>query len=358
MIDVVVPARDEGALIGACLRSVSAPGVRVVVVADGCSDDTAERAAEAGAEVVETAARGKAAALNTGLSRCRDGAAVVFLDADTVLTPGTTEALARVLDTPRPLLAAPRPLLVRPTGRLGRDFAAVWTRLPGVEGDVIGAGCYAVSAAGRERWSEFPPIVADDAFVRTLFAPDERVVVREGAFLLVLPEGRELVDVVRRWRSGNAALETSPSVDRTGNLRVVARRPGLWPHLPGFAAVLAAGKLRSTTGWARASRLREVGRPAAEYTLVVDPSVTPAADARAQLETLAWRFPAACVYGAGEGTVVRRGKPAGLALAETRLWERAGKPDRVATLCERAAALGARPLITPLATYLGSRAKH
>ncbi|MHC5795147.1 glycosyltransferase family 2 protein [Lacisediminihabitans sp. FW035] len=50
---VVIPARDESALIGRCLRSVSsaidhlqsadgAPSVRVVVVLDRCSDDTAE----------------------------------------------------------------------------------------------------------------------------------------------------------------------------------------------------------------------------------------------------------------------------------------------------------------------------
>jgi hypothetical protein len=47
--------------------------------------------------------------------------------------------------------------------------------------------------------------------VRIRFAADECQVVEDGAFILVLPEGRELVGVVRRWRDGNAELASSPS---------------------------------------------------------------------------------------------------------------------------------------------------
>jgi len=62
---VVVPARDEEALLGACLRSVEVarltmtrlgvPGV-AVVVADSCTDTTASIARHTGARVLETAA--------------------------------------------------------------------------------------------------------------------------------------------------------------------------------------------------------------------------------------------------------------------------------------------------------------
>lgn len=268
MIDVVVPAHDERSHIGACLRSVLTDSagldLRVIVVANGCTDDTAviARAIPAGDQqviVVETPRSGKTAGLNAAEPH-RRGCSVVYLDADTVLTPGTMAALSAALDTATARLVAPRAMLVRPSGLLARSFAAVWTSLPSVAGQVIGGGCYAVNPAGRARWSAFPAVVADDAFVRTRFSAEECKVVEDGAFLLVLPEGRELVGVVRRWRDGNAELRTAPS-NRTGrNLRALLLRPRLWPHLAGFAVVIAAGRLRRPTRWARAERLRTVAR--------------------------------------------------------------------------------------------------
>ncbi|MCP2269101.1 glycosyltransferase [Actinokineospora diospyrosa] len=350
MIDVVVPARDEGALVGACVRSALVGSadldVRVVVVANGCSDDTAERAREAGAVVVETAGEGKAAALNVGLGHCREGA-VVFLDADTVLTPGTLGAMAAALDVPRPRLVGPRPLLVEPDGWLARGFAAVWTRLPGVADDVVGAGCYAVNAAGRDLVPAFPDVVADDAWARTRFA--ERVVA--GTFLFVLPRGRELVDVVRRWRDGNAALPESPSASTARNLTFIARRPRLWPRLPAFLAVLVLGRRRR--GWARADGVRQPGRMASSYTFLT--SATPADDAYDQLYAVASRFPRAGVYGAGPGELVRYGKPVGVALVETALWERIGRPTDLGVLHTRSRAVGATPMTTPLARFTAPR---
>jgi hypothetical protein len=39
-------------------------------------------------------------------------------------------------------------------------------------------------------------------------------------------------------------------------LRAVLGKPWLWPHLPAFAIVLAAGRLRGRVGWARTDSLR------------------------------------------------------------------------------------------------------
>ncbi|SES39182.1 glycosyltransferase family 2 protein [Actinokineospora terrae] len=342
-VDVVVPARDEGALVGAGVRSVFAGSagldVRVIVVANGCTDDTAERAREAGATVVEVAGEGKAAALNVGLARCRDGA-VVFLDADTVLLPGTLARMAAAMDAPEPRLVGPRPLVVRPTGWLARSFSAVWTRLPAVTGDVVGAGCYAINAAGRALVPRFPDVVADDAWVRMQFR--ERIVA--GEFLLVFPEGRELVDVVRRWRDGNAALPEAPSAGAGQNLGFVLRNPALWLRLPGFMAVLALG--RRQRGWARSEGVRVAGRMAPGYTFLTEG--TPVEGAYERLYALASRFPGAGVYGGGVSGDVRFGKPRGAALVETRLWERIGRPSGLGELWVRARAAGATPMVLPL----------
>jgi hypothetical protein len=130
---------------------------------------------------------------------------------------------------------------------LTRAYARVWESLPGVAEDV-GSGCYGVSAAGRDRWGVFPNLLADDAYVRTRFAAEERVVSGPGA-LVCMPEGVDLVRAVRRWRTGNAQLRSAMGssadvgVGLVRNLAHIAARPGLWADLSAFTAITAAALL-------------------------------------------------------------------------------------------------------------------
>ena len=174
----------------------------------------------------------------------------MYLDADTVLLPGALRSLVAALEaTRRPRLAAPRAVMARPRTRLVRSFARVWSSLPAVGPDVLGAGCYAVNAAGRARWASFPALTADDGFVRARFAPAERVVV-EGASLFTLPEGRDLVQAMCRWRRGNRELrrggaEKCRSLGGTAaaTYASIATRPALWPHLPAFLLLTALARV-------------------------------------------------------------------------------------------------------------------
>lgn len=104
-LDVLIPAHDEEASIGALLASIgagtAAPGLgTVLVVADHCADATADASRAAGAEVMvrDTGPRGKPAALRDGLavlaSRPGRGAGVIMLDADCVCSPGLVAELA------------------------------------------------------------------------------------------------------------------------------------------------------------------------------------------------------------------------------------------------------------------------
>jgi cellulose synthase/poly-beta-1,6-N-acetylglucosamine synthase-like glycosyltransferase len=100
---VVVPAHDEAAGIAETVRSLLAIDYprelfEVVVVADNCTDDTAERARQAGATVLERvdrARRGKGYALAHAFERSiaqGDVDAVVVIDADTVVSPNLLRA--------------------------------------------------------------------------------------------------------------------------------------------------------------------------------------------------------------------------------------------------------------------------
>src|SRR5262245_21893588 len=100
---VLVPAHDEEAGIAATVRNVRAqvaPGDRILVVADNCTDSTSDAARAAGAQVVERddpARRGKGFALDFGLQQLAADppAVVVVVDADCELGPGALDALVR-----------------------------------------------------------------------------------------------------------------------------------------------------------------------------------------------------------------------------------------------------------------------
>lgn len=98
---VLVPAHDEALTIAGtlqCARTQLLEGDRMVVVADNCSDRTAQIAAEHSAEVFERlddSRRGKGYALEFGL-RClsaRPPEVVVMLDADCLLDESALERL-------------------------------------------------------------------------------------------------------------------------------------------------------------------------------------------------------------------------------------------------------------------------
>jgi cellulose synthase/poly-beta-1,6-N-acetylglucosamine synthase-like glycosyltransferase len=108
--DVVVPAHDEEAGIAATVRSILAVDYppelrRVLVVADNCSDRTAERARRAGARVLvrdDPAYRGKGRALAFAFAECLSEGfadAVVVIDADSTVSPNLLRAFSARLAT-------------------------------------------------------------------------------------------------------------------------------------------------------------------------------------------------------------------------------------------------------------------
>jgi hypothetical protein len=120
---VLIPAHNEEAGLGATLAALApelGPDDRVLVVADNCTDRTAEVARARGVEVVERtdlSRRGKGYALAFGLDvlRSKPPAVVVILDADCVIAPGGLARLAdRAHATGCPVQAAYR--MVPPPG--------------------------------------------------------------------------------------------------------------------------------------------------------------------------------------------------------------------------------------------------
>jgi glycosyltransferase involved in cell wall biosynthesis len=102
VIAVLIPAHNESSGIVATLNSIQAQlrsQDRLLVVADNCSDDTAEVAKKNGAEVIkrqDAKNRGKGYALDFGLRHLSQNSpdVVIVIDADCLLDPNALQQLA------------------------------------------------------------------------------------------------------------------------------------------------------------------------------------------------------------------------------------------------------------------------
>ena len=215
MLSLIIPASNEEHWIGPCLAAVAASvpvpgGLEVIVVANGCHDRTAEVArgfagSIPGLKVLDLAEGSKPLALTKGDALAK-GECRAWLDADCVVSAGVLVALASALSVPQARYAGATPVIPRAKSWVTRAYARFWQRLPFARSVAPGYGLYAVNAAGRARWGDFPRIISDDTFVRLQFTPDERVQVADTYIWPMIEGYAALVRVRRRQDRGVAEL--------------------------------------------------------------------------------------------------------------------------------------------------------
>ncbi len=219
MIGVVVPAHDEEEHIGACVRSLLAASrcagldgeaVTAVVVADACSDATAEIATRAGAVVVRCAARNVGIARATGAQHALELGArwLAFTDADSVVAPDWISAqLALGSD------AVCGTIAVADWGsygeRMKRHFEATYTDADGhrhIHGANLGVSAAAYLFAGG-----FAPLASseDVAFVDALH--------RSGALIAWSAAPRVVTSARSRFRARGGFGQTLARIEREGS---------------------------------------------------------------------------------------------------------------------------------------------
>jgi glycosyltransferase involved in cell wall biosynthesis len=207
---VVIPAHDESASIRRCLDAlfagVALGELEVVVVCNGCADDTAAQARSSGhpVRVIELEAASKPAALRAGDEAAR-ALPRIYLDADVVLRGSAARA---VLERLRGGAVAARPPVRYKTSASSapvRSYYRARSQVPALLASLWGAGVYGLSAAGRSRFDAFPDVVADDLWVDRQFAPGEIEIVGCAPVEVAVPRrARDLVRVLRRTYRGKA----------------------------------------------------------------------------------------------------------------------------------------------------------
>lgn len=211
----LVPARDEAACVAATVAGLlSISNVdRVIVIDDGSSDDTADLARRAGAEVLRLeSGRGKGAALQVGLQRAGYADALLLIDADVGATAAHAAALLGPILGGRADMTVG--ILPRPphSGGIG---AVKWLARRGIS--LLAGGFTAEAPLSGQRALSSAAVDAATPFAAG-FGVEVALTVRAlraGLTVLEVPvemshaaTGRDLAGFAHRWRQFRDVLAT------------------------------------------------------------------------------------------------------------------------------------------------------
>ena len=259
MISIIIPAHNERSVIARTLKAMTdgaEPGeLDLIVVCNGCADDTAEvaRGFSPSVRVIETDIPGKTHALNLGDEAAR-GFPRIYADADVVITIETVRALASRLERGDVLAVAPTPNfdLSRCSWPV-RACYQIRSLLPSAQEGIGGSGVYALSEIGRARFREFPALTADDGYVRIQFRSGERETVTSATSTVFPPRTiRDLLATKTRAHYGSAELAAmfpglwkNRGESNHKSLIRLFRDPSLWASLAVYCLVTGIAKRRA-----------------------------------------------------------------------------------------------------------------
>jgi hypothetical protein len=253
---IVIPAHNEqhsiGRLLAALLRDAAPGEFEIVVVCNGCTDDTARVARAFGPDVrvVEIDQPSKAAALK----RADSEASIlprVYLDADVGFATSDVRALIAPLQAGEAQATAPvRVIQLNRASWLVRGYYDVWRRLPQVQSGLFGRGVVAISEEGFERVRHLPPVMSDDLAMSEAFDEPSRRIVSEARVVIQPP--RTMRDLLRRRirvNTGTAQLDQlgARSVEAKTSpgdlLSIMRTHPSAAVHMPVFVGVALVSRL-------------------------------------------------------------------------------------------------------------------
>jgi Glycosyl transferase family 2 len=283
VISVVIPAHNESSVIGRLLTGLLADArsdeLHIVVVANGCSDDTAAIAAAYGprVQVVSTPIASKSHALELGETHAQ-GFPRLYVDADVELRTRDALALADALREPGVLAVAPERIhMMDRRSLIVRSYYDVWERMPTVRNGLFGRGVFGVNEAGHRRLATMPSAISDDLIASVAFDPSERRIVT-GARVVVHPPrtAGALIRTRVRALTGTVQLQrqlpesvAAARTTWTDLLGILRARPTAAPRMLVFLSVTALTRLKARrairsgdfTTWLRDDSTRVIPPP-------------------------------------------------------------------------------------------------
>ena len=273
---IVMPAHNESRSIARSLSALTSGLIQleIVVVCNGCTDDTAAvaRMAAPSATVIESVIPCKGLALRTGDQALRTFPRI-YIDADVELSNADVKRLIE------PLLAG-KYLATGPVRRMPRDgvswlvrsYYDVWERLPQVKDGLFGRGVIALSEQGNERVRLLPQVMSDDLAMSEAFAADERAIVSDAVVVVRPPKKvRDLIRRRVRVATGNAeadeaGLRSDSARTSAGTLwGIIVQEPSMLLRMPSFVGITLVARVAARraiasgdfTTWQRDESSRE-----------------------------------------------------------------------------------------------------
>lgn len=252
---VLIPAHNEASVVGRALEALInvnhlSPDC-IVVVCNGGSDKTPEIAASYGVKIIETEIPSKTNALNLGDSQLLDYPRI-YLDADIILNEGAINSIIDYLEMGDKLACSPKPVMdLSNSNWFVRTYYDIWLSLPYCREGMIGAGCFALSKKGRERFEKFPDVIADDGYIRALFKVSERGMVAGAIATVTAPKDlRWLLKIKVRSRLGQMQLAKrfpelieNEEKNYSGALKSLLYKPYTWHKLLVYLYVVVVSKI-------------------------------------------------------------------------------------------------------------------
>lgn len=256
MISIVIPAYNESAVIKRALYEITKGAhtgeLDVIVVCNGCTDDTAQLARQVGSSVrvIETITGNKPYALNLADAAAGSTFPRVYMDADVLMDIESLRALASRLTRSDVLVAAPTARIVVDRCTLfARWYYEIAALLPSTQRGLGVSGVYALSHEGRRRFDRFPNLNAEDEYVWLNFKSHERETVASATATVFKPAKlRNILRVNIRWKRSHRQLARAfPDLwaSRQGNHKTILtlfKRLKLWPKLVVYCAVVVTAQ--------------------------------------------------------------------------------------------------------------------
>ena len=263
---IIIPAHNECSVIDRTLdgldQLVAAGTVEVIVVPNGCTDDTADRARRhRGVKVIELNTGSKVAALNLGDAHATRWPRL-YLDADIEVNQTALAQAVRVLTGDG--IHAARPAFLwnlEGAGPLVRAYYRARWRMPSMTTAIWGAGVYGLSQAGHKILGEFPRLTGDDLLVERTFSAGRKYIASGPAVRVRMPlKASDLIRVLARSRRGGSEQSLDTGHTSVRELLQTMTDLGSCVDAVCFASISAIARIcahQASGGWERDDSTRE-----------------------------------------------------------------------------------------------------
>jgi glycosyltransferase involved in cell wall biosynthesis len=211
---VIIPAYNEEKIISRCLESLGSGLTRdfqIIVVCNGCTDKTAEvvESSFPNIHLLSLLKGSKSLAIRSAESK-KPGFPRIYLDADILLNvEGIKELISIAMGQKAQHLIIPKSHInYNESHHLVKQYYDAWYSTDFVQRLGFGAGTYVLSERARNRFGEWPELIADDGFLRTRFSIDEIDIVEHVCEEVQAPKTlRQLIQIKTRSKLGNKQLK-------------------------------------------------------------------------------------------------------------------------------------------------------